>query len=80
MLEIIKHGISTNWSFNYGVPYAESDLLGRLYDKNKKNGDVLSFHQKEMGLPQSCSEQTNFPKLLERLNLLGIIRTPFLKK
>jgi hypothetical protein len=51
-----------------------------LYNKNKENGDVLSFHQKEMGSPQSCNEQTNFPKLLERLNLLGIIHSPFLKK
>ncbi len=41
MLEIIKYGTSTNWSFNYGVPYAESDLLGRLYDKNKNLFNLL---------------------------------------
>ena len=40
-IELIKFGISTSWSFNYGVPYSEFDILGKIFDQNRELVNLL---------------------------------------
>lgn len=40
-IDLIEFGISTTWSFNYGTPYNEFDILGKICDQNGKLFNLL---------------------------------------